>query len=265
MRPFGDTISLDRARRALISQAVHPIARTERVPLLEAHGRVLAVDVVADVDVPPFSRAAMDGYAVRAADTVGADRQAPKSLVCLSRSSQARCQASRSARASVRKSPRAHRCRLGADAVVMVEQTDRTTKGTSACLRRYVLVRTSGNRERTSHVAIRCCVPALSSPQAASGRSRRLACPGSTPTRGRALRSSRQATKSSSQVHHSRRDIYTTSTSSRWRRWSKTTGACQCCTARRTTRSTSSHTRSTAASRTTCWCSRAVARLASAT
>ena len=41
---------------------------TERVPLEHALGRVLAEDVVADTDLPPFDRAQMDGYAVRAQD-----------------------------------------------------------------------------------------------------------------------------------------------------------------------------------------------------
>ncbi|ERH09074.1 MAG: molybdenum cofactor synthesis domain protein [halophilic archaeon J07HX64] len=44
-------------------------AGTERVPLSEAHDRVLAERVDAGIDVPGFDRAAMDGYAVRAADT----------------------------------------------------------------------------------------------------------------------------------------------------------------------------------------------------
>jgi molybdenum cofactor synthesis domain-containing protein len=42
----------------------------ERVALSDALGRVLAEDVMADSDLPPFDRAQMDGYAVRAADTV---------------------------------------------------------------------------------------------------------------------------------------------------------------------------------------------------
>src|SRR5271168_5588112 len=42
----------------------------ERVALPEAHGRVLARDVAADRDYPPFDRSARDGYAVRAAEAV---------------------------------------------------------------------------------------------------------------------------------------------------------------------------------------------------
>jgi molybdopterin molybdotransferase len=41
---------------------------SERVPLSSALGRVLAEDIVADSDLPPFNRAQMDGYAVRASD-----------------------------------------------------------------------------------------------------------------------------------------------------------------------------------------------------
>ena len=56
--------------------AVAPLP-PEAVPLLEALGRVLVEAVVADVDVPPFRNSAMDGYAVRAADTAGAGYDAP--------------------------------------------------------------------------------------------------------------------------------------------------------------------------------------------
>jgi molybdopterin molybdotransferase len=39
-----------------------------RVPLIDASGRVLASDVISDVDIPPFNKSAMDGFAVRAED-----------------------------------------------------------------------------------------------------------------------------------------------------------------------------------------------------
>ena len=52
----------------------------ETVPLSQALGRVLARAVVADVDVPGFDRASVDGFAVRADDTVGASERTPKAL-----------------------------------------------------------------------------------------------------------------------------------------------------------------------------------------
>ena len=82
MRPFEGTMPLEEAR-AIIEHSIVPIERTERVRVLDANGRVLARDVAADADVPPFSRAAMDGYAVRAADTAGASRQSPVVLRCI--------------------------------------------------------------------------------------------------------------------------------------------------------------------------------------
>src|ERR1700736_4829661 len=52
----------------------------ETVPLPQALGRVLAREVIADVDVPGFDRASVDGFAVRADNTVGASERAPKAL-----------------------------------------------------------------------------------------------------------------------------------------------------------------------------------------
>jgi molybdenum cofactor synthesis domain-containing protein len=80
MRPFGDVMSLD-AARAILDVSGAAIDRIETLPLGEANGRVLAADVVARSDVPPFSRAGMDGFAVRAHDTEGASRTRPRPLV----------------------------------------------------------------------------------------------------------------------------------------------------------------------------------------
>jgi molybdopterin molybdotransferase len=52
----------------------------ERVPILEALGRILAEDIRADVNIPPHTNSAMDGYAVQAADTVGATPESPRRL-----------------------------------------------------------------------------------------------------------------------------------------------------------------------------------------
>src|SRR5918993_3689064 len=60
----GELLSLD-AARALISERLAPVAGTETVPLVEADGRVLAEDVIAPIDLPPFDNSAVDGYAVR--------------------------------------------------------------------------------------------------------------------------------------------------------------------------------------------------------
>src|SRR4029077_336916 len=51
----------------LIGERVAPVSGVETVPLREAMGRVLAEDVIALVNVPPFDNSAVDGYAVCAA------------------------------------------------------------------------------------------------------------------------------------------------------------------------------------------------------
>lgn len=52
----------------------------ERVSLLTAGGRVLAEEVKSKIDIPPFDRSTVDGYAVRAEDTFGADENNPVTL-----------------------------------------------------------------------------------------------------------------------------------------------------------------------------------------
>ena len=53
----------------------------ETVRITQALGRVLASDLVAETDVPAFDRAGVDGFAVRAADTIGAGDRAPRRLL----------------------------------------------------------------------------------------------------------------------------------------------------------------------------------------
>ncbi|HUQ41454.1 MAG TPA: hypothetical protein VM052_03025, partial [Candidatus Limnocylindrales bacterium] len=68
MRPFGSLVAKEDALAKLLA-AAPLLPRTERVPLERAGGRVLAEEVRAPFDVPPFARATMDGYALRTADT----------------------------------------------------------------------------------------------------------------------------------------------------------------------------------------------------
>ena len=124
MRPIKTTIPFADALR-LALDAVSPIERTERVALADAGGRVLAETITADADVPPFARAAMDGFAVRAEDMVGASATAPKILRCVDVIFTG--DAARRALAAGECAEIATGAPVpdGADAVVMVEETDR--------------------------------------------------------------------------------------------------------------------------------------------
>ena len=57
-----------------------PVLGAVSTPLADALGLVLAEPIVATEPVPPFANTAMDGYAVRAADTEGASAEAPVRL-----------------------------------------------------------------------------------------------------------------------------------------------------------------------------------------
>lgn len=57
-----------------ILRRVDVTPRQEAVPLSDAHGRILARDVASDLDLPPFEKSAMDGYAVRASDFAAGPR-----------------------------------------------------------------------------------------------------------------------------------------------------------------------------------------------
>lgn len=63
----GPLLRLDDMER-LIGERIKPVAETEQVPLHGARTRVLALDVKALVNLPPFDNSAVDGYAVRHAD-----------------------------------------------------------------------------------------------------------------------------------------------------------------------------------------------------
>jgi len=77
---FRRLVSVDEAVRLLASHLGHLARSTEVVPVHEAVGRVLAEDIYAAVDVPPFPRAMRDGYAVRHDDLCGARETAPVKL-----------------------------------------------------------------------------------------------------------------------------------------------------------------------------------------
>ncbi len=121
MREFFEVVSLAEAR--LHAPSFAPLD-SETVGLVEALDRVLAVDLVADADLPGFARSIMDGFAVQAASTFGASEGGPSLLEVVGA-------VEMGARAEVRVGPgQAARILtggmipVGADAVVMVEHTE---------------------------------------------------------------------------------------------------------------------------------------------
>jgi molybdopterin molybdotransferase len=124
MKPIKDTIPLDEARQ-LIAEACRQIERIERVRLVDANGRVAAANVASTRDVPPFTRAGMDGYAVRAQDTFGASRYQPKTLRVIEKVYTGQVPAKTIDAGDAVEIATGAPMPAGADAVVMVEETEK--------------------------------------------------------------------------------------------------------------------------------------------
>jgi molybdopterin molybdotransferase len=71
-------ISVEEALQKVLDEV--NVLEAESVPILDTLGQVLAEDIKSNINVPPLDNSAMDGYAVRSADTIGASENAPKYL-----------------------------------------------------------------------------------------------------------------------------------------------------------------------------------------
>jgi putative molybdopterin biosynthesis protein len=122
---FLEVVSAEEAKARFATHLDLSALAAETVALDDALDRVLAYDVAAPIDVPPFDRANVDGFALRAADTAGASDATPRRLTlnaevlaCGHAPKLTVTPGSATAIATGGVVPR------GADAVVMIEQTE---------------------------------------------------------------------------------------------------------------------------------------------
>ncbi len=136
---FLEVILPEEARRRFEGAIDRSPLAAEVMTITQALGRVLASDVAAGTDVPAFDRANVDGFAVRAADTLGASDRAPRRLLLNAEVIAAGHPPALEVRAGTASAiatggavPR------GADAVVMIEHTGliETSEGPAIDLRR---------------------------------------------------------------------------------------------------------------------------------
>jgi molybdopterin molybdotransferase len=123
-------LSVAEARSAILERFA--ALDSETVPLLDALDRVLAERIEADIDLPPFANSSMDGYAVRAADVVGASHERPARLrvvadIAAGHPSHVAIEAGTAARITT-----GAPVPDGADAIVPVEATDDPARGASS-------------------------------------------------------------------------------------------------------------------------------------
>ena len=75
---FSKLTPLEDALETLFSHIqLNPI---EEIEINDALNRILAIDIICEMDIPPFDRSAMDGYAILAEDSFGASPKNPKSI-----------------------------------------------------------------------------------------------------------------------------------------------------------------------------------------
>src|SRR6516164_8256219 len=77
---FLEVVSAAEARRRFDARLDRTPLAGESLPLAAVLSRVVAADVIAPIETPPFDRANVDGFALRAADTSGAGPGTPKRL-----------------------------------------------------------------------------------------------------------------------------------------------------------------------------------------
>ncbi|MEA3254374.1 MAG: gephyrin-like molybdotransferase Glp [Candidatus Altiarchaeota archaeon] len=120
---FGRLVSLEEAIR-LVNENI-PGLGDEEVKIPEALNRILAEDVVAGIDVPHFRKSAMDGFAVIARDTFGAGNTSPRELTIVDSISAGVVSRKKVVSGSCVELTTGAPMPEGADAVLMVEYTER--------------------------------------------------------------------------------------------------------------------------------------------
>lgn len=109
---FKKRISADKAKEIFLS-SFQPLSNIEVLPIEDCDGRIIAENITANRDVPHYQRAAMDGFAVMASETLGAGTGSPVMLRLANSIEKGSCMRVHTG------SPMPE----GADAVVMIEDT----------------------------------------------------------------------------------------------------------------------------------------------
>lgn len=146
-------ISVDEARDRIL--AFFGRLPAERRPVLDALGQVLAEDIVAPFDIPPLNNTAMDGYAVRAADTAGASAASPVELTVVADLAAGYVLETAVGAGQAVRIMTGAPIPPGADAVVPFEETDEPLRGVGEAPARGSRVRVFKAAEPSANVRFR--------------------------------------------------------------------------------------------------------------
>jgi molybdenum cofactor synthesis domain-containing protein len=122
---FRKLLTLEEAKAVLSQHFTPKPIGTEEVSLLEAYNRVLSEDVISDLNIPPFNRSTVDGYAVKAQDTFGAEENKPVMLKICGEINIGELPKIKIADGETAEIVTGAPIPEGADAVVMLEHTER--------------------------------------------------------------------------------------------------------------------------------------------
>src|SRR5512137_1781503 len=122
---FRKLMTYEEAKRTVETQFKPFSLGEEETVLLESYNRVLSQDITSSIDIPPFSRSTVDGYAVKAEDTFGADENQPSMLKVCGFVSIGEPPKVAVAKGEAAEIVTGAPIPDGADAVVMVEDTER--------------------------------------------------------------------------------------------------------------------------------------------
>ncbi len=188
---FLEVISAEDARARFLQHVDLAPLPAETVALSACLGRVLARDITAPIDVPPFDRSGVDGFALRAADIARASDGAPRRLrlnaevVAAGHAPQIEVTPGLGDRHRHRRHAAARRRRGGDD---RAHRADRRHRRPSRCGGRRRRASSSPMRAPTSRAARCCCAKARGSARARSACWRLAALPTSTWCGGRRSR-----------------------------------------------------------------------------
>jgi len=125
---FRKLASVDEAKKILAQNFTPNPVGKEFVPLAAAHNRVLATDVVSPLEIPPFNRSTVDGYAVKTVDTFGAEEDRPVALKLIGKVNVGEAPRIKVEKGTVAEIVTGAPIPKGADAAVMIENTVRKDK-----------------------------------------------------------------------------------------------------------------------------------------
>ena len=126
---FRRLMTFDEAKKVISEQLKPEALGEEELSLLAAYDRVLRENVVSALDIPPFHRSTVDGYAVKAEDTFGAEENQPATLSVRGVVNVGKPPKIKVAKGEAAEIVTGAPIPEGADAVVMVEDTDREDDG----------------------------------------------------------------------------------------------------------------------------------------